>query len=106
MKVPRVGGAPLTLASAQDNPGFIAVDSTSVYWANQGTNVGGGLSAPTSLMRVPLGGGAATTVASGLSGPTGIAVGATSVYLTNSGCLLAGASSCTVLGTLMQISPK
>jgi hypothetical protein len=32
MKAPLDGGAPTTLLPQQDNPGFIAVDSTSVYW--------------------------------------------------------------------------
>jgi sugar lactone lactonase YvrE len=64
----------ITIASTQDNPQGLAVDATSVYWAN---NDGG------TVLKAPLGGGVATTLASGQDGPFGIAVDATSVYWTN-----------------------
>jgi formylglycine-generating enzyme required for sulfatase activity len=54
----------------------IAVDSTSVYWANYGS---GG-----TVTKVATGGGTVTPLASGQSYPYGIAVDATSVYWTNS----------------------
>lgn len=42
MKVPVDGGAPIQLASGQHAPASVAVDATSVYWANSGTAPGDG----------------------------------------------------------------
>jgi sugar lactone lactonase YvrE len=36
MKVPLNGGETTTIAACQDKPDVIAVDATSVYWANAG----------------------------------------------------------------------
>ena len=57
MKVPLGGGTPTTLASGQFDPVGIAVDATSVYWVNSGSNTG---SADGTVMKVPLGGGTPT----------------------------------------------
>jgi hypothetical protein len=80
MQVARGGGTPTTLASGQEFPISIAVDATSVYWANAGSSDTDG-----ALMKVPLGGGTPTTLASGQNNPNAIVVDAASVYWTNSG---------------------
>ena len=65
------GGGTVTLASAQDSPSNLVVDSANAYWLS-GSNV----------MAVSLCGGTPVTLASGQE-PTGLAVDATSVYWAN-----------------------
>ncbi len=62
---------PLTLASGQNGPTGIAVDATSVYWAN----AAGG-----TVTKVSINGGSPVQLASGQTTPRGIAVDTTSVY--------------------------
>ncbi len=68
--VPIGGGAPVTLASGLAFPVSIAVDATTVYWANQTAN--GGFTG--SVQSEPIGGGTITTLASGLNYPAGVSV--------------------------------
>ena len=79
MKTPLAGGTPVTLASAQDGPYAVAVDTTSVYWVDYGNENDG------TVRSVPLAGGTPTTLASNQSHPVGIAVDAANVYWINDG---------------------
>lgn len=70
-----VGGAcqPITLASSQGAPDFIAVDSSNVYWTDFDEET---------VMQVPISGGSLVTVASGQRDPFGLAVNSSSVFWT------------------------
>jgi hypothetical protein len=71
--VPLAGGATTTLVDA-GHPFGLAVDGTSVYWADASLHA---------VMSTPLGGGAITALASGQNTPVWVAVDATSVYWTD-----------------------
>jgi hypothetical protein len=77
------GGAPTALV-ARGGCGPIAVDATSVYWADNepGDNGGGVTSEGATLMKVPVGGGPLTVLASLQHFACRIAVDDTSVYWT------------------------
>ncbi len=68
----------LILASGQDHPWPVAVDSTSVYWTNYDSSAG-------SVVKMPLAGGSPVTLASARANPLGLAIDATSVYWTEFG---------------------
>jgi hypothetical protein len=90
MAVAKGGSTPVTLASGQVEPDYIAVDGTSVYWTAPGVMTNEG-----TVMKVPVGGGEITTLASGQMVPRGIAVDDSSVYWTNEAA-----------GTVIKLSPK
>ena len=77
-------GTLVTLAASKSVAYQIAVDTTSVYWVDPGTNGGSGDGA---LMKVNNDGNGLTTLAPDLNWGGGIAVDATSVYWTSSGGL-------------------
>ena len=65
---------PTTLASGQSAPWGLAVDSTNVYWTNQGDGT---------VMSVPKAGGTITTLASGQGAPCSVASDGINVYWVN-----------------------
>jgi hypothetical protein len=73
-------GTLVTLASGGIDPYALAIDLTSVYWADFGTGSGDG-----SINKVSIEGGAVTTLVPGQQKPGGIAVDATSVYWSSGG---------------------
>jgi hypothetical protein len=87
-RVPKVGieptvdgGRQIALASNQENPAAIAIDSVNVYWLSTGTEANDYTDG--ALLSVPIGGGTVTTLASGLDQPWGLAVDSTNLYWTN-----------------------
>jgi hypothetical protein len=79
MTVPKAGGTPVTLAVA-NNPMDLAVDSTNVYWIDDGTS---------SVMTVPTRGGPPTTLVSNVFVPgSGIAIDVTNVYWSSNTALM------------------
>jgi hypothetical protein len=79
------GDAPSPLASGQAYPYAIAVDSMSVYWANEGTLANNYTDG--SIVKIALDGGTPVTLASGLNWPRSVAIDGTSVYWANEGTL-------------------
>ena len=78
-RVPLDGSAPILLASDQNWPGDIAVDSEAVYWANGGECIGSN----GSIMKLPLAGGSPVALACDQFCPMGLATDATHVYWTD-----------------------
>jgi hypothetical protein len=77
LKVPLDGGAPITLASSPE-PASLAIDSTTVYWTDDGVDGG-------AVLSIPKGGGTITTLAGGVSTPGAITVQGATVYWGTSG---------------------
>jgi sugar lactone lactonase YvrE len=82
-----------TLLSGQSTPWGIAVDTTTIYWSNQGTSANNYTDG--SVVSMPIGGSTPTTLAGMQGQPEGIVVDATSVYWVNYGA-----------GTVMRLTPK
>jgi hypothetical protein len=76
MKTPIGGGATVTLATGQNIPLDLMVDTTSVYWVNQGDLT----TADGMVMKAPLGGGSPVTLAMGQKIIFDLAIDSTSVY--------------------------
>lgn len=79
-RAPKGGGAPTVIASEQALTLGIAVDATSIYWANLGFTPGSG-----AVMRAPKLGGPATTLAEGQSTPFPIVIDGEWLYWANQG---------------------
>jgi hypothetical protein len=83
-KVPLSGGPSVVLAADQGFPQGIAVDSSNVYWLNDGVSADG--SGPPirggSVMAVPIGGGSPTVIAPSQPEPQAIAADGSSIYWT------------------------
>ena len=77
-EAPLDGGTLTPLATAQGFPNIIAVDSTSVYWAAEGTEAMNYTDG--AVMKVPLGGGPITVVAAGQIQAEDVVVDDTSAY--------------------------
>jgi hypothetical protein len=92
MKVPIAGGTPITLASEQDYPLGLTVDSTNVYWVNEGSSGSDG-----SVIQMPLAGGPPTTLATGQAAPVSVVVDAKNVYWTLWGWTTDGGTSGAVM---------
>lgn len=76
------GRCTVTIASGLPNPSWLAVDSTSVYWATNPTDSNVAIAQGSSVMKAPIGGGAVMTLTSGLAEINALTVDATSVYWT------------------------
>jgi hypothetical protein len=80
MSVPKAGGPIVTFAADQDEPGQLALDTTSVYWTDSAESCQGPTSCPGPVVRAPLGGGTPDTIAESSGGGSLIAVDDTSLY--------------------------
>ena len=74
VKVPKAGGATVTLASNLASPDGLAVDATHAYFTTYDDG---------QVAKVPVGGGNVVVLAFGQSSPDGIVVDATHVYWAN-----------------------
>ena len=83
MKAPLSGGPPVALATGQVNPGFMTIDTTNVYWVNQGTAVSD--YADGAIMMVSINGGTPVTLASAQNYLSALAVDATNIYWASGG---------------------
>lgn len=96
--MPKAGGTVTTVASSQAQPTGLAVDSTYVYWTNQGS----ASSSDGTVKRKPKAGGSIVTLASGQAHPDRIEVRSGSAYWLNLGTNSGGATGW-VNGSVMLV---
>ncbi len=75
---PGISGPAKDLATHQQTPTGIVVDSTSVYWLSEASSGKAG-----SILKVAKGGGMPAVLASNLAGPNSLAASATTLYFTD-----------------------
>jgi hypothetical protein len=86
VKAPLAGGEAVTLASGLNQPCYLALDESSLYWTNCACPEDCGLNEfPGTVMKMGIAGGAPETIATDQKYPTAIAVDDTSVYWVNGG---------------------
>ena len=104
MKAPKDGGSPVTLASEQLEPQFLAADGDAVYWVNHGAGLPQrGDYSSGSVMKVAKSGGKPLALAVDQLLPSGLAVSGSSVYFVADGKLR---SLPTMGGKLRTLSGK
>jgi hypothetical protein len=86
-RLPKSGGAAVTLASDQVEPESVVLDDAHVYWTDSGQ-----IGTPGAVMTMPKAGGAPVMLASG-SAPRGLALDATHVYWVDAGTFDPGGTS-------------
>jgi len=83
--VPKNGGTPKLLATKLAAPIDLALDATSVYWANLGTIIGDDIAADGSIERILKNGSGRQVLADKLSTPSSISIDDTDVYFSEVG---------------------
>jgi hypothetical protein len=87
VQAPIAGGAPVTIASNQDSPGFVISDETRVYWTNEGNldSSGNVVAKSGSVVEAPIGGGTPVTLATTQDWASGLVLSGGSLVWADTG---------------------